>query len=179
MNNLPFIRINLLLLGLALLASCSNSKQSFGNMSFEWGSDKKSYKAIAKTKDGREMVKVECRYVGRKPEGELSEPISRDYRQNPTDFYHYKFTNLTDKTITLESVDYRFDKGQYKKIFQQKTKRDIVDYMNSSVLEAKGTLERKNSWVWGKFNPDVLHKIYHAKADGEEFLIDVHLTFKY
>jgi hypothetical protein len=51
--------------------------------------------------------------------------------------------------------------------------------MNSSVLESKGTLERKNSWVWGKFNPDVLHKIYHAKADGEEFLIDVHLTFKY
>mgnify|MGYP004263514931 FL=1 len=179
MNNLPFIRINLLLLGLALLASCSNSKQSFGNMSFEWGSDKKSYKAIAKTKDGREMVKVECRYVGKKPEGELGEPISRDYRHNPTDFYHYKFTNLTDKTITLESVDYRFDKGQYKKIFQQKTKRDIVDYMNSSVLESKGTLERKNSWVWGKFNPDVLHKIYHAKADGEEFLIDVHLTFKY
>ena len=71
MNNLPFIRIILLLLGLALLASCSNSKQSFGNMSFEWGSDEKSYKAIAKTKDGREMVKVECRYVGKKPEGEL------------------------------------------------------------------------------------------------------------
>ena len=167
------------MLGLALLASCSNSKQSFGNMSFEWGSDEKSYKAIAKTKDGREMVKVECRYVGKKPEGELSEPISRDYRQNPTDFYHYKFTNLTDKTITLESVDYRFDRGQYKKVFKQKTRGDIADYMKSSVLESKGTLERKNSWVWGKFNPDVLHKIYNAKVDEEEFLIDVHLTFKH
>jgi len=178
-NTNPFIRINLLLLGLALLASCSNSKQSFGNMSFEWSSDKRSYTAIAKTKEGKEMVKVECRYVGKKPDGKLEESISRDYRYNPTDFYHYKFINLTDKTITLESVDYRFDRGQYKKVFKRKTRSDIADYMKSSVLEPKGTLERKNSWVWGKFNPDVLHKIYNAKVDGEEFLIDVHLTFKH
>ena len=163
---------------LALLTSCSNSKQIFGNMSFEWSSDKRSYTAIAKTKAGKEMVKVDCRYVGKKPDEKMEEPISRDYRVNTTDFYHYKFINLTDKTITLESVDYRFDRGQYKKIFQRKTQRDIADYMNSSILEPKGTLERKNSWVWGKFNPDVLHKIYHARAEGEEFLIDVHLTFK-
>ena len=174
----PFIRINLLLLGLALLVSCSNSKQSFGNMSFEWSSDKRSYTAIAKSKEGKEMVQVECRYVGKKPDGKLEESISRDYRHNPTDFYHYKFINLTDKTITLESVDYRFDRGQYKKVFQRKTRSDIADYMKGSAMEPKGALERKNSWVWGKFNPDVLHKIYHAKADGEEFLIDVQLTFK-
>ena len=161
---------------LALLPSCSN--QNFGNMSFEWDSDKRSYTAIAKTKEGKEMVKVECVYVGKKPDGKLEKPISRDYTRNPTDFYHYKFINLTDKTITLESVDYRFDRGQYKKIFQRKTRRDIADYMNSSVLEPQGTLERKNSWVWGKFNPDVLHKVYHAKAEEEGFLIDVHLNFK-
>ncbi|HJO09875.1 MAG TPA: hypothetical protein QGH16_08485 [Verrucomicrobiota bacterium] len=178
MNINLLIRTNLLLLGLAMLVCCSNSKQSFGNMSFEWSSDKRSYTAIARTKEGNEMVQVECRFVGKKPDGKLEESISRDYRHNPTDFYHYKFINLTDKTITLESVDYRFDRGRYKKIFQRKTRSDIADYMNSNILEPQGTLERRNSWVWGKFNPDVLHKIYHAKADGEELIIDVHLTFK-
>lgn len=148
-------------------------------MSFDWSSDKRSYTAISKTKEGREMVKVECQYIGIKPEGKLDEPISRDYRHNPTDFYNYKLINLTDNLITLESVDYRFDRGQYKKIFQRKGKSEIADYMNGNVLEKGGSLERRNSWVWGKYNPDVLHKIYHAKSDGKEFLIDVHLTFKH
>ena len=49
----------------------------------------------------------------------------------------------------------------------------------SYISQFNSFLERKNSWVWGKFNPDVLHKIYTAETDsGYIFEIDIHLKYQ-
>ena len=55
----------------------------------------------------------------------------------------------------------------------------FVDQIKFSFLFFLSFLERKNSWVWGKFNPDVLHKIYTAETDsGYIFEIDIHLKYQ-
>ena len=163
-----------------LIVGCSSHKKNYyGNVEYEWDSDDKSYTATVRDKAGNDLVQIDCRYIGNKPEGSFQGNMSRDYRSNHVDFYDYKLTNLTDKEISLERVDYRFDRGQYKKIFKRKTKSEISEYMNGNTLDLNGFLERKNSWVWGKFNPDILHKIYHAKVSGgADFVIDVQLTYK-
>jgi hypothetical protein len=163
-----------------IVFGCSDHKKNYyGNVHYEWDSDGKSYTAIVKDEKGSDLVRVDCRHIGNKPNGEFKGSLSRDYRSNHVDFYDYKLTNLTSKSISLEKVDYRFDRGQYKKIFQTKTKAEISEYMDGNILLPNGSLERINSWAWGKFNPDILHKIYHAKiSGGVNFIIDVQLVCK-
>ncbi|MBA18252.1 MAG: hypothetical protein CMO70_00850 [Verrucomicrobiales bacterium] len=163
-----------------IFTGCSGHKKNYyGNVDYDWDSDGKSYTAIVKDAKGADLVRVDCRHIGNQPNGIFKGNLSRDFRSNHVDFYDYKLTNLSDKQISLESVDYRFDRGQYKKVFKRKTKAEIIEYMDGNVLPPNGSLERINSWAWGKFDPDVLHKIYNAKVSGgANFIIDVQLVCK-
>ena len=163
-----------------IISGCfGQNKNYYGNVNYEWDSDGKSYTAVVKDRNGEDLIRVDCRHIGNQPNGAIKGGLSRDYRSNHVDFYDYKLTNLTSKSISLESVDYRFDKGRYKKVFKTKSKAEISEYMDGNVLLPNGSLERINSWAWGKFNPDILHKIYHAKISGGiDFIIDVQLVCK-
>ena len=111
MNNIYFYLKKFYIFNLVIiLTGCSSHKNNYyGNVDYDWDSDGKSYTAIVKDEKGDDLVRVDCRYIGNKPNGVFQGDLSRDFRSNHVDFYDYKLTNLSVNEISLESVDYRFD----------------------------------------------------------------------
>ena len=165
---------------LLVTAGCGSYNSTYyGNITYNWQENLKSYNAIVKDNNNKEIIRIECEYIGNKPKGKIKGGINRDYKKNHVDFYNYKIFNLTKENIKLKKVKYRFDKGQYKKVFSIKNENEISEDLNGNIIFSNSFLERKNSWVWGKFNPDVLHKIYTAETDsGYIFEIDIHLKYQ-
>jgi hypothetical protein len=95
-----------------------------------------------------------------------------------TDFYHYQLVNLTDQPIELVNVSFRLKEGKDGKIFDTKTQAAIDQDWGGHVIPARGKLTRRNAFVWGKGDENVLHKIYLAKTDGKSFEIDTQLVYK-
>ena len=160
------------------IIGCSNDKLA-GDINVTWDPDGRSYKAIVNDKDGNQCVQLVCKYVGKKPE-EPIDPIkmTRNWRVNDTDFYHYKLINLTDHPIELVNVSFRLKKGKGGKIYDTKTQQAIDEDWGGHIISARGHLLRRNAFVWGKGDENVLHKIYLAKSDGKSFEIDTQLVYK-
>jgi len=167
------------MMALAILVSsgCSGDKMA-GDIEVEWDADERSYKAVVNDADGTARVQLVCQYVGKAPEEPIEPPVSRDWKMEDTDFYHYQLVNLTDQPIELVNVSFRLKEGKGGKIFDTKTQSAIDQDWGGHVIPARGKLTRRNAFVWGKGDENVLHKIYLAKTDGKSFEIDTQLVYK-
>ncbi len=63
-------------------------------------------------------------------------------------------------------------------IYETRPQSEIDKELGETILEIDGKLERRNSWVFGLGNANVLHKIYRARSGGKTILIDTHLVYK-
>ena len=166
-----------LAMGVLVLAGCSGDKLA-GNIDVEWDADKRSYKAMVKDEVGDVRVQLICQYVGKEPEEPVEETISRDWKRNDTDFYHYKMVNLTDEPVELTSVSCRLKTGKKGKIYDVKGQDQIDKDWGGHVIPPRGNLTRRNAFVWARGKANVLHKIYQAKSAGQQFDIDTQLVYK-
>ena len=164
------------IVGIVFLSGCSGDKLA-GDIKIDWD-DGRNYQAVVKDGDGTERVQLICQYIGKGPEQPIKTPISRDWKVSDTDFYHYTMVNLTDHPIELLNVSFRLKEGKGEKIYTTKTQTDIDKSLSGHVLPPRGKLYRRNAWVWGKGNANVLHKIYSARAEGKSFKIDTQLVYK-
>ena len=78
----------------------------YGNITYNWQENLKSYNAIVKDDNNKEIIRIECEYIGNKPKGKIKGGINRDYKKNHVDFYNYKIFNLTKENIKLKKVKY-------------------------------------------------------------------------
>ena len=104
--------------------------------------------------------------------------VRRNWKVEDTDFYHYQLVNLTDKPIELVNVSFRLKKGKGGKIYDTKTQAAIDKDWGGHIIPPRGKLTRRNSWVWGKGDENVLHKIHLARSNGKSFEIDTQLVYK-
>ena len=112
----------------------SYNSNYYGNINYNWQENLKSYNAIIKDNNNKEIIRIECEYIGNKPKGKIKGGINRDYKKNHVDFYNYKIFNLTKENIKLKKVKYRFDKGQYKKVFSIKNENEISEDLNGNII---------------------------------------------
>ena len=159
------------------ISGCSGDDLA-GNIDVTWESDERSYKAIVKDNDGIARVQLVCQYVGKKPQEPLDQNMTRDWKSSDTDFYHYQLVNLTDDPVELVNVSFRLKEGKGGKIFDTKTQVAIDKDWGGHIIPARGKLSRRNAFVWGKGDENVLHKIYLAKSAGKSFEIDTQLVYK-
>lgn len=159
------------------LAGCSGDKVA-GDIEVDWEDDQRSYKAIVKDNEGTPRVQLICQYVGKKPEEPVKETITRDWKANDTDFYHYKMVNLTDQPIELSNVSFRLKTGKNEEIYDTKGQGQIDKDWGGHIIPARGNLTRRNAFVWALGAENVLHKIYSAKSAGQEFDIDTQLVYQ-
>lgn len=160
-----------------LLFGCSGDKLA-GDIDVEWEADERSYKAIVKDDEGTARVQLICQYVGKAPEEPLDTEVRRNWKMNDTDFYHYQLVNLTDEPVELVNVSFRLKNGKGGKIYDTKTQVAIDKDWGGHIIPARGKLSRRNAFVWGKSDENVLHKIYLAKSGGNSFEIDTQLVYK-
>ena len=159
------------------ISGCGGDKTA-GNMSFQWEADGRSYIAIAMDEKGTPWVRLNCSYQGKAPEKPIDQEITRDWQRQNTDFYHYELTNLLEEDITLMDMSFRLKKGRNERIYETRGQDGIEKEFSSFVIEQGGSLERRNSWVFGKGQENVLHKIYTAKAGNSTIKIDTHLVYR-
>ncbi|MDG1890419.1 MAG: hypothetical protein P8L18_03830 [Verrucomicrobiota bacterium] len=162
---------------MTFIAGCSGDKTA-GNMHFQWEADGRSYTAEAMDDQGVPWVRLTCRYLGKAPEQPIEQEISRDWRSQNTDFYHYEMTNLLEEDITLMDMSLRLKKGKGGRIYETRGQPAIEKELSGFVLERGGSLKRRNSWVFGKAGANVLHKIYTARAGDRTIKIDTHLVYQ-
>ena len=167
--------LGMILAGL-LIAGCSGDKLA-GDIEVEWEVDERSYKAIVKDDEGTAQVQLVCQYVGKAPEEPVDTIVRRNWKVEDTDFYHYQLVNLTDKPIELVNVSFRLKKGKEERFMTPKRRPRSIR-IGGAYYPTPGKLTRRNSWVWGKEDENVLHKIYLARSNGKSFEIDTQLVYK-
>ena len=166
------------ILGLSLSLGCFRSEHVTGRMDIQWESDGRSYQAIVFNESDQPVVEVRCRYLGKKPEEPIAKPISRDWMQSDTDFYHYELINTSAAAVELLDVSYRLKYGKSGKVYETRGQSRIEDELGGFVIDIGSKLTRRNSWVFGNGKENVMHKIYRAKTEGGVFYIDIHLVYE-
>jgi len=169
------LRYTVAIIFLIALTGCGDKLA--GDIKVEWEADKRSYKAVVKDDDGTARVQLVCQYVGKAPEEPVDTVIRRNWQTQDTDFYHYKLVNLTDKPIELMNVSFRLKEGKGEKIYDTKGQTAIDSDWGAHIIPPGESLSRRNSWVYGIREENVLHKIYTAKTEGVAFKIDTQLVY--
>ncbi|MBT3470725.1 MAG: hypothetical protein HOK49_01035 [Opitutae bacterium] len=113
--------------------------------------------------DGVPLLEVTLDYVGKQPSLPFDGPKPTfDWNSRNTDFYACTLRNLTDLPIELSSIHFALDRGTWKK----KNPEDIsylVSRWGASRILPNGSLKRRNTWVWGKGDNNVLRKTFRAE----------------
>jgi len=109
------------------------------------------------------LLEVKVAYLGKKPDlpFEGVEP-TYDWTVRNTDFYSISIRNLTDQSIELTSVQVEMDKGKMKKATRYGSSY-LLDRWRTTIIPPKGSIKRRNTWVWGKGETNTLIKTYGAK----------------
>ena len=108
------------------------------------------------------FIEVTLEYTGKEPDL-LDSGILPDYdwKVKNTDFYNCSFRNLTDVPIELVEVYFELEKGKWRNENPQGAER-IASRWGSNSIAPHETIQRKNSWVWGKGSENTLNKTYTA-----------------
>ena len=109
------------------------------------------------------LLEVKVAYLGKKPDlpFEGVEP-TYDWTERNTDFYSIAIRNLTDQPIELTGVQVEMDKGKMKKATRYGSSY-LLDRWRTTIIPPKGSIKRRNTWVWGKGDRNTLIKTYGAK----------------
>jgi len=113
--------------------------------------------------DGVPLLEVTLDYLGKQPDLPFDGPQpTYDWKTRNTDFYACTLRNLTDLPIELRSLHFKLDRGTWKK----KNPEDaayLASRWGATRIPPEGTLKRRNTWVWGKADKNMLRKTFGAQ----------------
>lgn len=167
--------ISFFYIALCFLISCSsNDKIKYDIVRHD---DRNSTINIELKEKNYPILKVETRYIGKKPQQPVKSKINRDWKTYDTDFYQITFINLTDNFITFLSLDYWLEKG---KLYTTKKKNQaqIAEKLGTYIIPPGKTVTRSNSYVWSTYSSNRLHKVYKMVYQNKTFEFDVPLFYK-
>jgi hypothetical protein len=158
MKKLEFFLIGLVL---TLVTACSSKKDDLAQSDWDRQGERE-YVATWSVQD-IPVIEVTLTYHGKTPSLPFDGPEpSYDWKSRDTDFYSCVLRNLTDYPVQLREVHAEMEKGS----FSSSPPKDSVylaERWGSSVLPPRGSLTRRNTWVWGKGAQNTLHKTFRAE----------------
>lgn len=128
---------------------------------------------------GAELAVIKCQYLGKKPEEPMEKEISRDWKTQDTDFYSYAITNVSEYSITLQKVEYRFEEVRGRSVNKTATAAEIEEELGTAVIEPGQAVVRRNSWVWGlNQQARTMHKTYFGSCNNQDVKLNVVLVYR-
>ena len=119
------------------------------------------------TVQGRDLLKIDCQYLGKSPGEPDKYQSSHDYRTIDTDFYQMAFTNLTDQEIHIAGIAYRMAEGPLRSL-SHATKDSIKQNWGTTIIPAQGTISHPNGFVWAKGRQNRMIKTYSFRTQDAE-----------
>lgn len=164
MNNYrtPFPCLAILFLGL-LLAGCSSGYSPDDLAEGDWKRDGDREYVTTWSMDGVPLLEVTLQYHGKQPDLPFDGPQpSYDWKSRNTDFYACTLRNLTDLPIELRSLHFDLDLGTWKKKNPQDSTY-LAKRWGTTRIPPNGSLNRRNTWIWGKADKNMLRKTFGAE----------------
>lgn len=150
------------LLGL-LLAGCSSGYSPEDLADGNWKRNGDREYVTTWNMDGVPLIEVTLEYGGKQPNLPFDGPKpTYDWKTRNTDFYACTLRNLTDLPIELRSLHFDLDRGTWKK----KNPEDgsyLAKRWGSTRIPPNGSLNRRNTWIWGKADKNMLRKTFGAE----------------
>lgn len=124
-------------------------------------------------------VYVETFYQGKAPAELVTSDISRDWKNEDTDFYHYRIENRSSNPIVLTSVTFAMEEVRNGQVYETRGADTILKEFGTTNIAAGVSVTRSNSWVWGKNGQSrTLIKTYHGKFEGSDLELPVKLIYR-
>ena len=154
-----------LVLALALLsAGCPSGDSPDDLADGDWKRDGDREYVTTWSVDEVPLLEVTLEYHGKQPSLPFDGPKpTYDWKTRNTDFYACTLRNLTDLPIELRSLHFDLDKGTWKK----KNPEDaayLASRWGATRIPPGGSLKRRNTWVWGKADKNMLRKTFGAQV---------------
>ena len=148
----------------ALLCGCSEKRDDLADVSLKQKNDRE-YVATWSV-DGIPTLEVELSYHGKEPKLPFDGPEpTYDWKSRDTDFYSCVIRNLTDEPIRLKDVTSEMESGKQKAAVLHDAEY-IKARWGSDVVRPGESLTRRNTWVWGREDHNMLTKTYTAEFAG-------------
>lgn len=131
--------------------------------------------------EGRNVLKITCEYVGKRPGEPSSYVNNHDFRRIDTDFYRLTFENLTDSDVFIEGVAYRMETGSTKGL-QFASADSIRNTWGTNIVPQKSSISRANNMVWSKSRRNALIKTYSFRIptrDGSHEIVESEISLVY
>lgn len=124
-------------------------------------------------------VKIEATYIGKSPEPPSTNEIARDWKNEDTDFFHYRIENRSSNPIVLTSITFALEEVRNGEVYETRDADAILKEFGTTDIAAGTTVIRSNSWVWGKNGQSrTLIKTYHGEFEGDEIELPVKLIYR-
>jgi len=150
----------------ALLCGCSAKRDDLADVSWTRTNDRE-YVATWSV-DGIPTLEVELSYHGKEPKLPFDGPEpTYDWKSRDTDFYSCVIRNLTDEPIRLKDVTSEMESGKQKAPVLHDAEY-IKARWGSDVVRPGASLTRRNTWVWGMEDHNLLTKTYSAEFAGHD-----------
>lgn len=159
------IRSTLIISLCVFLIGCS---EPTGHSEITWH-DQRTYHLRISTLDELPVLNVEVDYLG-KHLGDDSP------KQTNTDYYHVRFTNISDDFVHFERIDYDMEIGQLKSA-RTKFTEGIDQIYGQHSLAPGETLSRSNARVWA-YADNMLHRVFTLKVGGQSIRADIPLVYR-
>jgi hypothetical protein len=120
----------------------------------------RDYQRVIRDLEGRPFLRITCRYVGKRPDGELAQDLP--WQAIDVDFYHLVFENLTAERIGLISqrayqlYDQPWEwqtsrKGEETRVYKTTPEPASIDFKRhpglfSEVLYPRSSLQKRNRY---------------------------------
>jgi hypothetical protein len=167
---------------LLMLTACRNSPPVLDIVELVDWKNKRNYEKIL-SGGGQKLLKISCRYIGKKPGDPTGYSSSHNYTEVDTSFYEVIFENLTDSELSIEGVTYRMDRG---------TLHGSSYYDADSIRRAWGTniipagqsITRRNNMVWAYEPRNALIKVYtlrirHSEDGKQDRIFSAQVPLRY
>lgn len=177
-NRIMLVRNQIISVVGALLVGCGPQPRTTGTPA-ERSARPREYVTTIKSPDGAELAVINCRYLGKKPEEPIEKEITRDWKTQDTDFYHYAITNISEHPIELNKVEYRLAEVRGGQVNKTAAKADIEEEFGAAVIEPGQAVTRRNSWVWGlNEQTRTMHKTYFGRSNKQDVKLNVVLVYR-
>ncbi|MFC1896088.1 hypothetical protein ACFL0Q_05445 [Thermodesulfobacteriota bacterium] len=134
----------------------------------------REYTKVIKDADGKPVLKVEVKYLGKSADPNSTREIPELALKNSADFYNITFTNLTDNTIHFDSLYYWMEGTGELITKHYKTRQDIAKDIGTDTIFPNQSVEERNSFcAHTKAKYAKFHKEFTVMYKGRRISFDV------
>ncbi len=165
-----------------LLTACSESPTALETVERVDRRNESNYEKVISV-GNQPLLRIACRYIGKKPGDPSSYSSSHNYAEIDTAFYEVTFKNLTNSELSVDGVSYRMEKGRLhgKSHYGADSIRRA---WGSNIIPAGASITRRNNMVWSREPRNTLIKIYtlrvkHLKSGKRDGIFEAQVPLRY